>query len=80
MKKHKEDMDMDGMKRGGKAAKMKLKRGGKAIKVEGANPKERMDKIPRKAGGGAVQDSTDSGVSPSNPLSKNAMKRGGKAK
>lgn len=72
-----------GMAKGGKAkAKAKAK---KHMKVDGMKAKHRLDKPARKASGGAVQskapESTDSGITPSNPLSKNAtMARGGAAK
>lgn len=73
MKKHKmvEDKDDDGMKRGGKAKK-------KGIKAEGKAAKMRMDKPMKRATGGKVMESTDTGITPSSPLSASSPQRGGK--
>lgn len=60
-----------GMKRGGKAKK-------KMAKVEGGKAKMRLDKPMKKATGGSVLDTTNSGITPSSPMAIGSPQRGGK--
>ena len=61
-----------GMKKGGKVKK-------KSVKAEGGKAKARLDRPIKRASGGSV-DTTDAGVSPSNPMAQDSpqRKRGGK--
>ncbi len=52
----------------------KGKKGKKSVKAEGMKAKMRLDKPMKKATGGAV-DTTDAGVSPSNPLASGSPQR-----
>lgn len=67
--------EMDAMKKGGKVKKHK-----KEMKTEGKAMKMHMGKPMKKADGGQVLDSTNSGVTPSSPMAIGSPQRksGGK--
>lgn len=58
------------MKKGGKVKK-------KSMKVEGGKMKSRLDKPAKKAAGGSVLDSTNSGITPSSPFAIGSPQRKG---